>query len=268
MNGSKLCRLYGTIGTFCIIFVLCITLCITSDASECFHWYCKRTQDHTQPSIDSHMSWITEHGGAYVDKDHGDPCQEKVIYLTFDAGYENGNVAKILDILQEHQIKGAFFILGNLINRNPELVQRMADEGHLVCNHTYTHKNIATMSDADIINEIDRLENAYTSLTGKQMAKYFRPPEGSFDQESIKAVYNHGYKTVFWSFAYADWDNNKQMTASQAKKKIMDNLHNGEIMLLHPTSKTNAEILSEVISDLKAMGYHFASLDELEFDVP
>ena len=180
MNSSKLCRLYGTIGTFCIVFVLCITLCITSDASEFFHWYCKRTQDHTQPSIDSHMSWITEHGGAYVDKDHGDQCQEKVIYLTFDAGYENGNVAKILDILQEHQIKGAFFILGNLINRNPELVQRMADEGHLVCNHTYTHKNIATMSDADIINEIDRLEKRLYKFDRQANGKIFSPSGRQF----------------------------------------------------------------------------------------
>jgi peptidoglycan-N-acetylmuramic acid deacetylase len=140
----------------------------------------------------------------------------------------------------------------------------MADEEHLVCNHTYTHKNVTDMSAQDIQNELTKLEQAYTDLTKKTMSKYFRPPEGTFDQDSLKVVYDQGYRTVFWSFAYADWDNNKQMSPQEAKKKIMDNLHNGEIMLLHPTSATNAMILSDVISELKVLGYRFGTLDELE----
>ena len=121
------------------------------------------------------------------------------------------------------------------------------------------------MSQSELNTELDRLENAYQQLTGKPMDKYFRPPEGTFDQSSLKVVCDSGYKTVFWSFAYADWDNHKQMSPQAAKKKIFDNLHNGEIMLLHPTSATNAQILGEVISDLKGMGYRFGTLDELEF---
>ncbi len=256
---------FRAICNLCIFFTLCMLLCITASAASPQHWYCKRTPDHSQPGMDPDMQWIEQINGIYLDKHHADQDDEKVVYLTFDAGYENGNVAKILDIMQEQNVTGAFFILGNLIDRNPDLVKRMADQGHLVCNHTYSHKNITTMSANDIAVELDRLENAYMQLTGKQMDKYFRPPEGTFDQASLKAVCDHGYKTVFWSFAYADWDNNKQMSPQAAKKKIFDNLHNGEIMLLHPTSATNAQILGEVICELKGMGYRFGTLDELEF---
>ena len=256
-------RFFGLIG-LCMFLSLCTIFCIYAIAAQPMHWYCKRTKDHTQPQIDENMRWIEQYGGIHIDKVHAAQNQDKVVYLTFDAGYENGNIEKILDVMREHDVKGAFFILGNLVERNPDLVRRMTDEGHLVCNHTYTHKNITVMSAEDIKNELSRLEHAYTDLTGKQMSKYFRPPEGTFDLNSLKVVCEQGYKTVFWSFAYADWDNNKQMNPQEAKKKIMDNLHNGEIMLLHPTSATNAMILSDVISELKQMGYRFGTLDELE----
>ena len=263
MKLRKHFRLHGLVGIF---LVLCMILCINAGASNAQHWYCKRTQDHSQPQLDTDMQWICKSDCVYVDKKHATQEQEKVIYLTFDAGYENGNVAKIMDVMCKHQVKGAFFILGNLIDRNPELVKRMADEGHLVCNHTYTHKDITRMTAQEIESDLKRLESAYTDLTGKAMSKYFRPPEGTFDVASLKAVSDCGYKTVFWSFAYADWDNGKQMSAQNAQKKIMDNLHNGEIMLLHPTSATNAQILSDVIVELKSLGYRFGTLDELDFD--
>ena len=261
----KLGKLFRALSKLCIFFTLCMILCINASADSSRHWYCKRTADHSQPGIDTDMQWIEQVGGTYLDKHHQNYNEDKVIYLTFDAGYENGNIAKILDVMQEQNVTGAFFILGNLIERNPDLVKRMAEQGHLVCNHTYTHKNITTMSQSELNAELDRLENAYQQLTGKPMDKYFRPPEGTFDQSSLKVVSDCGYKTVFWSFAYADWDNHKQMSPQAAKKKIFDNLHNGEIMLLHPTSATNAQILGEVISDLKGMGYRFGTLDELEF---
>ncbi len=253
----------GIVAAACSISLLCMFLCIYTAADGALHWYCKRNADHAQPGLDPELSLISDVGGFFVDASHGDDNADKVIYLTFDAGYENGNVAKILDVLQEQQVHGAFFILGNLIKRSPELVTRMADEGHLVCNHTYTHKNITKLTKQELSEELTSLENAYSELTGKQMAKYFRPPEGTFDKASLDHVRESGYKTVFWSFAYADWDNNKQMSAQAAKKKILDNLHNGEIMLLHPTSATNAEILGDVICDLKQMGYRFGTLDEI-----
>lgn len=256
-------RVIGVLG---IITILCMNLCIYAQAENACHWYCKRTNDHSQPKFGSDLDWVRDYDGIFIDQAHGDDANDKVVYLTFDAGYENGNVAKILDVLNEEDVPGAFFILGNLINRNPDLVKRMADEGHLVCNHTNKHKNITKLDKAGITEEIQALENAYTELTGKKMAKYFRPPEGTFDKESLAIVQECGYKTVFWSFAYADWDNQKQMSVQAAKNKILDNLHNGEIMLLHPTSATNAAVLREVIQEIKSMGYRFGSLDEIELN--
>ena len=139
----------------------------------------------------------------------------------------------------------------------------MFDEGHLVCNHTYSHKAMVNRSKDNIESELIRLENLCLERTGRSLSKYYRPPEGKFDETSMQYVSELGYKTVFWSFAYADWDNNAQMSAEKAKKKVLENIHNGEVMLLHPTSSTNAEILADVIKELKAQGYRFGTLDEL-----
>jgi len=226
-------------------------------------WYCVHRKDHKQPKIDSTISFIEEYNGYYIDKHHGDDCEDKVIYLTFDAGYENGNVEKILDVLKTEEVSGAFFILGNLIEKNSDLILRMFDEGHLVCNHTYSHKAMIGKTREEISTELRKLENTCLEKTGNAMAKYYRPPEGKFDEESMKMISELGYKTVFWSFAYADWDNDKQMSAESAKKKILENIHNGEVMLLHPTSSTNAEILGEIIRELKSQGFRFGTLDEL-----
>ena len=198
-----------------------------------------------------------------MDKNHGDNSEEKVIYLTFDVGYENGNVGKILDVMKEEGVVGSFFILENVINRNPDLVMRMVSENHLVCNHTMTHQNLVGKSEDVVRAELLGLEEKYEELTGQKMAKFFRPPEGTFDRELLERVESLGYRTVFWSFAYADWDNKAQMSEEAALKKILDNLHNGEIMLLHPTSETNAKIMKKLIVELKKCGYRFATLDEL-----
>lgn len=227
------------------------------------HWYCKRNSDHKQPIIDSDFSYIEKSGGIYVDKNHSDSSEEKVIYLTFDVGYENGNVKTILDILNKENVRGSFFILGNVIERNPDLIKQMYSDGHLICNHTFTHQNLVGKSEDEFIKEITALEEAYKKLTGREMAKFFRPPEGTFDRVMLTRAQALGYKTVFWSFAYADWDNDKQMSEKMAMKKILDNLHNGEIMLLHPTSKTNAAIMKELIMELRSQGYRFATLNEL-----
>ena len=252
-----------TVYRVCIFLTICILLCINASAESGLHWYCKRNKDHKQPTLDYALSCIDEYRGVYVDKAHHDQSDDKVIYLTFDVGYENGNVEKILDILKDEDVQGAFFILGNVISRNPELIIRMENEGHLVCNHTYTHKNVTKMDEKSLTDELVRLEQAYQNLTQKQLDKYFRPPEGTFDSESLKTVCENGYTTVFWSFAYADWDNNKQMSAQKAKQIILENLHNGEVMLLHPTSNTNVAILADVICEIRAMGYRFGTLDDL-----
>lgn len=229
-----------------------------------YNWFVQNNDNHTPPVLHTNFAFAEKYNFYYLDKKA--ESDDKVIYLTFDAGYENGNVEKILNVLKEENVPGAFFILGNLIDRNPDLVKRMSEEGHLVCNHTNKHKNITKLDQTGIKQEIQTLEQAYTELTGKQMAKYFRPPEGTFDKDSLAVVQDCGYKTVFWSFAYADWDNQKQMNPQDAKRKIMDNLHNGEIMLLHPTSATNAAVLQEVIQEIKSMGYRIGSLDEISLN--
>ena len=186
-----------------------------------------------------------------------------MIYLTFDAGYENGNVEKTLDILRREDVPAAFFILGNLVTSNTDLVKRMIVDGHLICNHTYSHKDMTKLTKLQFEEELQKMEAIFTEYTGEKLDKYYRPPEGRFSVENIQTANELGYKTFFWSFAYADWDNGAQMKSDVAMKKILDNLHNGEIMLLHPTSKTNAEIMRDLIRKLKQMGYKFATLEEL-----
>jgi peptidoglycan-N-acetylmuramic acid deacetylase len=210
------------------------------------------------------MTFIENYGGYYVDKKHDDECEEKVIYLTFDAGYENGNVERILNVLKEENVKAAFFVLENLILKNGDLIKRMVNDGHLVCNHTSKHLDVTKCKTVNEFRvELEKLEKDFKECTGLDMPKYFRPPEGKFSENSMKFASQLGYKTIFWSFAYADWDNASQMSATKAKEKIMSNIHNGEIMLLHPTSKTNADILGDVIREIKSQGYRFGTLDEL-----
>ncbi len=249
------------------IIILCIfSLCSMNifASSQSFSFYCIRNKEHNQPNLDSNINFIEDYDGYYVDRKCSENTGEKVIYLTFDAGYENGNIEKILDVMKNENVKGAFFILENLIIKNPELIKRMTNEGHLVCNHTSKHRDITSIKNVeDLEKELQITEKLYKELTGKEMKKYFRPPEGRFDLNSMKCLQQLGYKTIFWSFAYADWDNNNQMSSEKAKEKIFENIHNGEIMLLHPTSATNAEILGEVILTLKKDGYRFATLDEL-----
>lgn len=223
------------------------------------HWYVKNNKEHKRPALEGDLTVINGHNAAYIGPD------EKVIYLTFDAGYENGNVEKILNILKKHDVKGAFFILENIVVRNTDLVKRMADEGHLVCNHTAKHKNMSLINDREAFKaELEALEKIYTEYTGNTLAKYYRPPEGSFSECNLTHADEMGYTTVLWSFAYADWDNNKQPDTEKSLEKIMAHIHNGEIMLLHPTSATNAAILDELITRLKAEGYRFGTLDELK----
>ena len=242
----------------CLLFSLTVTT-----SAESFNWYVKRNTENKQPTLDKNLNFISKYNAFYVNTVYNDDNSEKVIYLTFDAGYENGNIESILNTLKEENVKATFFILEHLIIKNPELVLRMQKEGHLVCNHTSTHINIAKEPNKEKIkSELENLETLYFNLTSQKMPKYFRPPEGCFSEESLKYINDLGYKTIFWSFAYADWDNNAQMAEEKAKEKILSNVHNGEIMLLHPTSKTNALILKDIIKELKSQGFRFGTVDE------
>lgn len=230
-----------------------------------YNWYCKRTNDHTQPKIDP-LLYIPENTETYyVDKNHTNyDDKDKVIYLTFDAGYENGNISKILDTLKKHNVKGAFFVLENLIKRNPDLIKRMHNEGHLICNHTASHRDMSKITDKESFsNELERLNSICKNTLNIEISKFYRPPEGRYSELNLTHATELGYKTVFWSFAYADWDNNSQMSPDEATNKIMDNTHNGEIILLHPTSATNAAILDKLITNWKSEGFRFGTLEEL-----
>ena len=247
-----------------ILLLSLFVLPTRAEKNTVYNWYCVRRAGHLQPSCEPSMNFIEKYNGYYIDKKHGDTCDEKVVYLTFDAGYENGNVEKILNVMKNEQVKGAFFVLEHLIEANTELVRRMADEGHTVCNHTAKHKDMTRYRNIDeFASELSALETLYSDKIGGNMAKYYRPPEGKFSEENLDFANRLGYKTVFWSFAYADWDNAHQMSPEAAEKKILDNIHNGAVLLLHPTSETNAKILGNVIRALKSQGYRFGTLDEL-----
>lgn len=225
-------------------------------------WYVKRN-GNKRPLLSAEQTIINEYNAYYIDNSLNDDSERKVIYLTYDAGYENGNIEKTLDILKEEEVPAAFFLLDNIILKNTALVTRMADEGHLVCNHTKNHKCLCGMTQEQIEKNLKALETLYEEKTGRTMAKYFRFPEGKYNEEALRCVSELGYKTVFWSFAYDDWDNARQLAPEKAIKKILSNTHNGAVILFHPMSDTNVKILPTLIKKWRELGYIFGTLDEL-----
>ena len=226
------------------------------------NWFCIRN-GNSQPPITEEEVLINKYSGFSIDRSVNDNSEKKILYITFDAGYENGNVERILDTLKEENVTAAFFLLDNIILKNTDLVTRMADEGHLICNHTKNHKNLCSESYDNIKNDITALENIYSDATGREMDKYFRFPKGVYSESALKTVESLGYKTVFWSFAYDDWDNNRQPDKEKAISKILSNTHNGAIILLHPTSQINADIMPILIKEWREMGYEFGSLKNI-----
>ena len=202
---------------------------------------------------------LAQYGACYL----GDSSQ-KVLYLTFDAGYENGNTAAILDALKKHDAPAAFFVVGNYIETAPDLVKRMVEEGHIVGNHTYHHPDMSQITDpAAFQQELAQLEDLFRETTGQELPKFYRPPQGKFSEENLKQARALGYRTVFWSLAYVDWYQDKQPSHDEAFKKLIPRIHDGAVVLLHSTSQTNAEILDELLTKWEDMGYTFASLEDL-----
>ena len=202
---------------------------------------------------------LAGYDAAYI----GDTTQ-KVLYLTFDAGYENGCTEKILDALKKHEVPAAFFLVGNYLEKNPDLVRRMVAEGHTVGNHTMHHPDMSKISDLESFSrELTGLEELYRNITGQEMPKYYRPPQGIYSEDNLKMAKDLGYRTVFWSLAYVDWNNDSQPTAQQAFDKLLPRIHNGAVILLHSTSKTNAEILDSLLTKWEELGYRFETIDKL-----
>ena len=202
---------------------------------------------------------LAQYGAYYL----GD-TDEKVIYLTFDCGYENGYTETILDALKKHNAPAAFFVVGNMVETAPEIIKRMAEEGHIVGNHTYHHPDMSAISDQSAFQEeLESLEALYRETTGQELSRFYRPPQGKYSVENLKQAQALGYTTVFWSLAYVDWYVDDQPTAEEAYAKLLPRIHDGAIVLLHSTSATNAAILDELLTKWEDMGYRFASLEEL-----
>jgi len=233
---------------------------VAHSAIGIYEWYYKPRTDGKQPEKNTEMEFIYSYDAFGI----GNP-DEKIIYLTFDAGFENGYMDSILDTLLRHDVPAAFFVVGSYIETNPALINRMVDEGHLVCNHSTNHKQMAKITNfEEYKKELLDIEDTFYETAGKSMSKFFRPPEGAFSELSLEYAKNLGYTTIFWSFAYCDWLVDDQPTKEFAMSKIIPRTHPGEIALLHSTSKTNANILDEVIVQWKSMGYSFKSLDYLK----
>ena len=242
-------------------FLLCGGLLLAGMAGEAVEtgsWGLSFGQSGSAPAGPVSQEKLAELDGAYLDPDGG-----KVLYLTFDAGYENGFTAEILDVLDRHRVPAAFFLVGDYLERNADLVRRMAKEGHIVGNHTVSHPDMSRLTGDAFRRELAGVEEQYRTITGSELPKFYRPPQGVYSEENLRQAKDLGYKTVFWSLAYADWDNNRQPDPDAAVEKLTGRLHDGAVILLHATSKTNAEILERLIETWKDLGYRFAPLTEL-----
>ena len=201
---------------------------------------------------------------AQYDAYYAEDTDEKVLYLTFDAGYENGNTAPILDALKKHNVSATFFVVGTYVESEPELVKRMLEEGHTVGNHTWHHPDMSEISTMDSFKkELSDVEDIYRETTGQEMAKFYRPPQGKYNKENLKMAQRLGYKTFFWSLAYVDWYQDEQPSKEEAFDKLLGRIHPGAIVLLHSTSSTNASILDELLTKWEEMGYAVRPLTEL-----
>lgn len=193
---------------------------------------------------------------------YAEPTKEKVLYLTFDAGFENGNTSTILDALKKHNAPATFFVVGNFLKTSPDLVKRMVKEGHIVGNHTLNHLDASKFSSKEEFQkELSGVEDLYKEIIKKPMKKLYRAPQGKYSIQNLQMAKDLGYKTFFWSLAYVDWYQNNQPTKEEAFNKLLNRIHPGAIVLLHSTSSTNAQILDELLTKWEEMGYTFKSLN-------
>ena len=232
---------------------------MTSGLSQASDWGLSFQEEGSAPVGTASTETLSQYNAYYVN-----PTEEKVIYLTFDAGYENGNTQPILDALKKHNAPATFFVVGSYIENNPELILQMIEDGHTVGNHTYNHPDMSQLSSVDSFDkELTDVENAYKELTGTDMVKYYRPPQGKYSETNLQMAKDLGYSTFFWSLAYVDWYENDQPTKEEAFDKLLSRIHPGAIVLLHSTSSTNAAIMDELLTKWESMGYSFRPLSDL-----
>ena len=259
---------------FAILLFFCASFCIgrfTAQMKEQLrpsaitcssegNWGLSFQTDGEPPIANASMEELAKFNAYYAQN-----TTEKVLYLTFDAGFENGNTPIILDALKKHSAPATFFVVGTYIESNPDLIKRMEKEGHIVGNHTYHHPDMTKLASLSAFEkELKDVENAYNNVTGKEMTKFYRPPQGKYNENNLQMAKELGYHTFFWSLAYVDWQENNQPTKEEAFDKLLTRVHPGAIVLLHSTSKTNGEILDELLTKWEEMGYQFKSLDSIK----
>ena len=255
-------RDFAILGAALLLAAVGIIFFFRGQALQTGSWGLSFRQEGAAPIGNADAAHLRQYDAAYIGN-----TGEKVLYLTFDAGFENGYTAGILDTLKKHQVSAAFFLVGNYIEKNADLVRRMAAEGHTVGNHTMHHYDMSRLSDkASFSKELTDLEDLYRQTVGQEMPRYYRPPQGIYSEENLRMAKELGYKTVFWSLAYVDWNQDAQPTAEAAFSKLLPRTHDGAVVLLHSTSRTNAEILDQLLTQWKDMGYRFGTIRELFSD--
>lgn len=223
------------------------------------NWGLSFQEDGEPPVANATFDELKQYDAYYAED-----TDEKVLYLTFDAGYENGNTPAILEALKKHNVSATFFVVGTYLDENADLIKQMVDEGHTIGNHTWHHKDMSQISTTETFaEEMEYVENKYEEITGQPMTKYYRPPQGKYSESNLKMAQDMGYKTFFWSLAYVDWYQDNQPSHKEAFDKLLSRIHPGAIVLLHSTSSTNAEILDELLTKWEEMGYTFKSLEQI-----
>lgn len=231
---------------------------VSAPISNASDWGLSFQEEGNAPIANASAEEMKKYNAYYVNS-----SEDKVLYLTFDAGYENGYTEAILDALKKHNAPATFFVVGTYVENNPDLVKRMVSEGHIVGNHTYSHPDMSAISSKEAFEkELFSVENAYKEATGETMTKFYRPPQGKYSEENLQMAKELGYSTFFWSLAYVDWYKDNQPTKEEAFNKLLPRIHPGAIVLLHSTSSTNAEILDELLTKWEEMGYSFHALTE------
>lgn len=229
-----------------------------SISNEKYAWWFMRTKDHTQPGCQQDFD-VTQYDGYYVSPD----SESKVIYLTFDCGYENGFTPSILDTLKSEGVHAMFFVTKPFIKDNADLVKRMKEEGHMVGNHTVHHPSMPDLSVDEVKSEVLDCQAYMKEQTGYDMDHFIRPPKGEYSERTLQVCKDLGYKTIFWSIAYLDYDTKNQPGAGYVLEQFKNNHHPGAIPLIHNVSESNAQALPKVIAFLKSEGYTFGTLDQL-----
>ena len=260
-----LCSLLLLAGAFTLgslLGILTGTLSPTKETSasvQSASWGLSFQEEGKRPAGNATIDDLKQYNAYYASD-----TDEKILYLTFDAGYENGNTPAILEALKKHQAPAVFFAVGNFIKDNPDLIKRMITEGHIVGNHTMTHPDMSQISSMESFQkELEGVEELYTSVTGEPMTKFYRPPRGVYSTENLSMAKELGSSTFFWSLAYVDWIQEQQPSKEEAFQKLIPRIHPGAIVLLHNTSSTNAAILDELLTRWEEMGYQFHSIKEL-----